>query len=139
MSYDILFNYYPNGQLDRLSCYDPVYHEDAVWGDEEDAFDLIFNNVYSPKSNPSSTNSSNIDFTLEVTGESNGVYTLYLYVTDPYGGSPSKPQGLSVEMEQTKATVIWEANTELDLDKYKIYRAVTTSSTPPDLGEYIYH
>ncbi|RJP57616.1 MAG: hypothetical protein C4543_09430 [Ignavibacteriales bacterium] len=125
MSYDILYNYYPNGRTDRLSCYKPLYDEDAVWGDDEDAFDTTFNNVFSPKSNPPSTNTSNNDFSLEVTGDSNGVYTMKFYVIDPYAGSPSKPQGLSVENETeidfgdnytATSQLEWFSNDEPDLD-----------------------
>jgi len=71
----------------KYACYTPIYHENSAWGDDEDAFDLNFNNVLSPVSNPGSINDS-LDFTIEVTGTN----TIRFYFTNPYAGKPSKPQ-----------------------------------------------
>ena len=43
---------------------------------DEDAFDLTFNNVLSPVSNPRSNNGGSLDFTIEVTGTN----TIQFYV-----------------------------------------------------------
>ena len=49
-------NYSHSYEGKTYSCYVPVYPSDAVWGDNYDAFDNTFNNVFSPVSNPRSTN-----------------------------------------------------------------------------------
>lgn len=90
------------------ACYTPVYHENSAWGDDEDAFDLAFNNVLSPVSNPRSNNGGSLNFTIEVTGTN----TIQFYFTNPYAGKPSKPQIIQVTSNSNEeAVVTWLANT----------------------------
>jgi len=104
------------------ACYTPVYHENSAWGDDEDAFDLTFNNVLSPVSNPRSNNGGSLNFTIEVTG----INTIQFYFTDPYAGKPSKPQNLQVGPSANNHPLLtWNSNSEPDLSSYKIYKKVT--------------
>lgn len=99
------------------ACYTPVYHENSAWGDNEDAFDLTFNNVLSPVSNPRSTNSGSLNFTIEITGTN----TIQFYFSNPYAGSPSKPQNLQITTSGRHPLLSWDANSESDLSEYIIY------------------
>ncbi|MGD0338316.1 MAG: T9SS type A sorting domain-containing protein [Bacteroidota bacterium] len=116
----------------QYACYTPVYPTNAAWGDENDAFDLTYNNVYSPVSNPRSTNTSGINFSLEVTAkDQNDNYTCTLYFSNPYNGKPSKPQNLGATYNSSCQTILtWNANSEPDLASYKIYKAKTTGAEP---------
>lgn len=102
------------------ACRTPFYHENSAWGDDEDAFDLTFNNVLSPVSNPRSTNSSSINFTIEIVGTN----YIYFYFAEPYLGNPSKPQNLQVtENSSHNPLLTWDINGEDDIFKYIIDRA----------------
>ena len=46
------------------SCFDQVYEDNSAWGDKYDAYDLTYNNLFSPTSNPSSVNGKKVDFTV---------------------------------------------------------------------------
>ncbi len=76
------------------ACYKPVYNENAAWGDPEDAFDVRFNNVFSPYSNPSSNNAANINFSIEILEFENRNCRFKMFVSNPVEGKPSKPQNL---------------------------------------------
>ncbi|HXF90367.1 MAG TPA: T9SS type A sorting domain-containing protein [Candidatus Nitrosotenuis sp.] len=68
-------------------------------GTGKDQFDLSNNNVFTPASNPSTdiyNNATKVGF--EVTGISNGVYTLNIHVKNPESASPSKPQNPKLEV-----------------------------------------
>jgi len=113
-------NYYDKIGAVKYACYTPVYHENSAWGDDEDAFDLTFNNVLSPVSNPRSTNGGSLDFTIEVTGTN----TIQFYFTDPYAGKPSKPQNLIIAWNGDHPQLTWDSNNEEDLQSYKISKMV---------------
>ena len=107
------------------ACYTPVYDENSAWGDSEDAFDLTFNNVLSPVSNPRTNNGVSLEFSLEVTGTN----TITFYFDgdsngDEYAGSPSKPQYFRLGWSGDHPRLDWTANTEPDLDYYNIYKKV---------------
>lgn len=114
--YDELNFYQDIGSI-RYKCIYPYYQADDAGGDTEDAFDLTFNNVFSPKSNPRSTN-----FTVEVVGQD----VLSFYFTDPYAGSPSKPQNARISSNPGNGynRISWDANTETDLVNYEVSRKV---------------
>lgn len=106
----------------------------AVNGDSNTCFDVGYNEVYSPWSNPSlPVTNSNDSLTIEITGrDSNGNLTLNIYFTNILGASPSKPQGLKVEKHTSgngfNPLLNWNKNHEPDLTSYNVYRG--TVSTP---------
>lgn len=108
----------------KYACYTPVYHENSAWGDDEDAFDLTFNNVLSPVSNPRSNNGGSLDFTIEVTGTN----TIQFYFTDPFAGKPSKPQHLQIQWYDNHPLLEWLTNDETDIASYKIWKYAGGSS-----------
>ncbi|MBX2977591.1 MAG: T9SS type A sorting domain-containing protein [Ignavibacteriaceae bacterium] len=115
MNIKYLYDSNGDGKLETYACYTPVYHENSAWGDNEDAFDLTFNNVLSPVSNPRSNNDGSLDFTIEVTGTN----TIQFYFTNPYAGKPSKPQNYNVTIVNiggdTYPKLTWELNLETDV------------------------
>ncbi len=84
-------NYRKNKNGITYVCRKPFYHENSAWSDDEDAFDLTFNNVLSPVSNPSSNNGVSLSFSLEVTGANEITFYFGGDGTSEYAGSPSKP------------------------------------------------
>ncbi|MGK9370189.1 hypothetical protein ACSSWA_14925, partial [Melioribacter sp. Ez-97] len=103
------------------ACYTPVYNENSAWGDDEDAFDQTFNNVFSPASNP--RNTSSLQFSIEVTGTDQ--ITFYFDGDgngDEFAGSPSKPQNLQVSSNGTHPVITWDENSEPDISNYEVWR-----------------
>lgn len=80
--------------------------------------------MFSPKSNPRSTNSKSFNFSIEVTGTN----TIQFYFNgNVYNGSPSKPQNLKVVPNSSyKPYLTWDANTETDLSGYQVWRKINT-------------
>ena len=114
-----------DGKYETYACYTPVYHENSAWGDAEDAFDMTFNNVLSPASNPRSHVFATNDFSLEVTGTNQ--ITFYFDGDgngDEYEGSPSKPQNLKVAWYNDHPKLTWDRNGEPDMQSYKISKMV---------------
>jgi len=121
----------PTGSDDEMNylsgsygCFAPYYHENSAGGDTEDAFDLEFNDVFSPKSNPRSTNSTSMDFTMEVKYKTSLNYGISLYFNTPYAGKPSKPQNLTATWVGDHPKLTWNRNEEPDMKEYKIYRKI---------------
>jgi M6 family metalloprotease-like protein len=124
------------------ACYTPKYNENSAWGDNEDAFNLSFNNVLSPVSNPSSINGGSLEFSIEVTGTNQITFYFDGDGDDEYEGSPSKPQNLEIATNLNgHPNLTWNANQEADFYRYHIFRndaeiATTTSTT---FQEYLYN
>lgn len=123
-------NFYRNIGGVGYFCHLPLYPADDAWGDLYDAFDVNFNNVFSPKSNPYSVNGSSLNFTIEVQQKLPGnTYKLQLFFTNPYAGKPSKPQNLDVDVSPNLHPYLtWDANQEPDVligGKYKVEKYVT--------------
>jgi M6 family metalloprotease-like protein len=118
-------------------------HVNKTGGDGSDAFRLGYQQVFSPWSNPTSQEKHrvNTDFGFEISGvntTSNGdVYILNLYTRQPVDASPAKIQAFTVApTEQRWAELSWQANEEPDLQSYKIYRSIVTSSSEPPASSY---
>lgn len=100
----------------------------GVNGDSNTCFDIDYNQVYSPWSNPPlPIYNSNDSITIELTGRnSNGSINVDVYYTNILGASPSKPQRLEVEKFSTgsgfRPKLSWNKNLEPDLVSYNIYR-----------------
>ena len=95
-----------------------------------EAFNLTFNNVFSPKSNPNSATWYNIEenFTMEVTNQSGSIVNVRFYLTNPYEGSPSKPQNFGVVWYNNHPKLTWDSNLEDDISSYKIWKYAAGSS-----------
>ncbi len=121
-------NYYHSYNGNYYICATPWYPENAAWGDDEDAFDLTYNNVFSPVSNPPSSNSYR-DFTVEITNKygnsDNLTYAVNLFFNHPYAGKPAKVINFNADFSGTHPYLTWDANLEPDLDGYKIYKKLT--------------
>ena len=106
----------------NYACFKPIYKDNSAWGDNTDAFDVKYNNVFSPVSNPSSKNNAKVPFTIEVLKKTGTDYKIKFYFNNPYEGKPSKPQYLRVKINSSKHPKLsWSNNRELDILYYKIY------------------
>ena len=99
------------------------------WGEGlNNSFKLVYNDVFSPKSNPNTNTWSNqaTSFTMEVFDQNGSTVNAKFYLTDPYAGKPSKPQWLQIQESQNHHPYLsWEANQEPDMltgGKYNIYK-----------------
>lgn len=111
-------------RVDKINyaCYPSVYLDNSAWGDEYDAFDLTYNNLYSPVSNPSSKNNAKINFAIEINEIKNNDFFLNIIFKDIYKNTPpSKPQILDLEREKNDYKLTWLQNLEPDLKGYNIY------------------
>lgn len=106
----------------NYACYKQVYGDNSAWGDKFDAFDLTYNNVFSPVSNPSSKNITKKDFAIEIKEKVGHKISLNIYFKDIYKNtSPSKPQIVGIEnIQSKKPTLKWLPNEEPDLNGYTI-------------------
>jgi hypothetical protein len=98
-------------------------------------FNLSYNDVFSPYSNPftHTWNYSQNDFTMEVFNQSGSTVNAKFYLTNPLAGKPSKPQHIRITLNpQFYPVVTWEANLEPDMPggQYKVWRAFTTGGEP---------
>ncbi|MBS1551402.1 MAG: T9SS type A sorting domain-containing protein [Bacteroidetes bacterium] len=115
----------------------------GVNGDSNTCFDVDYNQVYSPWSNPplpvSNTNDS---LTIEISGRnSNGSLSLQIYFTNILGASPSKPQGLvsaqsTIDPYLFNPKITWNRNLEPDHFKYFIYRTDANPTTGEEYYSY---
>lgn len=106
----------------NYACYEGVYIDNSAWGDEFDAFDLNYNNLFSPVSNPSSQNKAKKDFAIEVKEKIGNKYSLNIYFNNIYKNTPpSKPQIVGIENVKSKTpTLKWLPNEESDLVGYNL-------------------
>jgi len=122
------FYYYENGR--------PV-HVDRYKGDPKDAYNIGYNQVFSPWSNPNSNtwNNSQTSIAVEITGKHSGsngedVFDLNLFVNTPEQVSPSKPINLRGSYTRNNSiSLSWTRNTEPHMiytgnHHYDIYRSI---------------
>ncbi|WKZ69585.1 MAG: T9SS type A sorting domain-containing protein [Melioribacteraceae bacterium] len=148
MDYQIKFDSDGDGEQEIYGCFiEGGYIKDAAWGDYNDAFDEKYNNVFSPTSNPPSTNGVNHPFTVEILENKNGlgVYKIQLHYNNAYAGKPSKPFGVvghthtygSNGSTSARAFLDWSDYWDDDHDEWEVYRAVASVNGPkPDLSDY---
>ena len=104
------------------SCNHSVYADNSAWGDDTDAFDTTYNNVLSPVGNPSTINSANKLFAIEIRRQDGENYSLKVMFDKFYSGKPSKPQGLKAVIDSGSVPALsWQPNREPDLDYYNLY------------------
>ena len=132
----------PNTQ--NWNCYDVIAKIDEFTGQEvygsfykgdgRDGFNLGYNTVFSPWSNPSASKQngtlSSVGF--EVLQSSDDVFDVQFFIGNPENASPSKPQDLRVTVYQPNPWVrilrlTWAANLEDDVingGSFQIYRRI---------------
>lgn len=116
--------------------YDRKYHPD-VWGDDKDLWDIGYNQVFSPWSNPKPVINN---FAIEIVEKNPETKTLYLDIRfeNPQICSPAKPLALKVDKYFASPTsyifsprLRWNCNTDPNMQTnsfYKIYRAELTGN-----------
>jgi hypothetical protein len=99
------------------------------WGEGlNNSFNLVYNDVFSPKSNPNTNTWSNqpTSFTMEIFDQYAFTVNAKFYLADPYAGKPSKPQWLQIQESQNHHPYLsWDANQEPDMltgGKYNVYK-----------------
>jgi hypothetical protein len=112
----------------------------GAYGDSNTCFDVGYNDVYSPWSNPPlPVNSSNDSLTIEIAGrDHNGNLIVNVYFTNITDAKPSKPQGLQIDWsacinDAKYPQLTWQHSLEPDMlqpytppfdtKRYTIYRA----------------
>jgi M6 family metalloprotease-like protein len=118
----------------------PMVHE-RLWGDEKDAFNIGYNQVFSPWSNQGSkrVDGTLTDIAVEITGKSTGtsgedIFNVTFYNGNATDASPSKPQNVyGTKNSQYAASLTWLANGEPDVTTgggYNVYRAIDYVGAP---------
>ncbi len=87
-------------------------------GDGQDQFDIDYNTVFTPASNPSTDihgNANKIGF--EIISMMNGVCTMNIHINTAESASPSKPQDLRVDVQNnSNPRLMWSAALEPDVN-----------------------
>jgi len=118
----------------------------SAGGDSNICFDVGYNQVLSPWSNPTFGIINPSDsFAVEILGKANdGSMIVNIYFENMSQTNPSKPQSLRVYKEYLPNSeafhplLTWYKNNEPDLQKYKIYRAqVMTPGVDPTNYSYV--
>lgn len=112
-SWDAIWN------IDGKGCSGYVYGEGS-----NGSFNLDYNNVFSPYSNPytHTWNNSLVNFTMEIDSQNNSDLFVNFYLTNPLAGKPSKPQKLELTIVNYHPHLTWSHNIEPDLAGHNIYR-----------------
>ena len=115
-------NYGRKVKKKSYAAYDQVYEDNSAWGDEFDAFNLEYNNLISPVSNPASSNSENIEFAIQVKEKYRTKYKMNIHFKDIYKNtSPAKPQLIGMNDSTGILKLSWLKNEEPDLVGYNLY------------------
>ncbi len=110
-----------------------------VLGDEYDAFNFGYNELFTPYSNPSTYFGGDTDMWMQLYSQNGTEITVKVYddIDDGNNLSPSPPQKVWVNRAlydgHWHAKVYWEANIEPNMQysgKYRIYRAWTYGTEP---------
>lgn len=105
-------------------------------GDGQDQFDIGHNTVFTPASNPSTDiygNANKVGF--DITGVTNGIYTMNIHINTVDSASPSKPQDLRISVQNrsgdNRPRLDWAAMQEPDVisgGKMFIHRRIKIGS-----------
>jgi M6 family metalloprotease-like protein len=115
-------NYGRKVKKKSYAAYDQVYEDNSAWGDEFDAFNLEYNDLISPVSNPASSNSEKIEFAIQVKEKYRTKYKMNIHFKDIYKNtSPAKPQLIGMNDSTGILKLSWLKNEEPDLVGYNLY------------------
>ena len=119
-----------------------MQHLDRYRGDPKDGWDVGYNHVFSPYSNPNShrwNNTTATNIAIEITGKHTGgsgedIFDLYIYITNPDSASPAKLQNVAASYNSSNQVVVtWTASSEPDMPPngggYNVYREVYYGTT----------
>ncbi len=111
-----------------------------IMGDEKDAFNVGYNELITPWSNPSTTkfiNGSEIltNLAVQLVSQDPSTGSVSIKIFNQYSSDltlpPSKPQNLQTSLTSDDHILInWFPNWEPGLNSYKIYKAITTGNEP---------
>ncbi len=122
--------YYLIAKVDEISgqtVYGSFYK-----GDGKDAFNLGFNTVFTPWSNPSacSKNGTLSNVGIEILPSSTSTLDIQFFIGNPLSASPSRPQDVrTTSVVNGSTSLVWTANPETDVSGYNIYRGVAYSGS----------
>jgi len=103
-------------------------YTNEAYGENEDAYNVGYNQLFSPYSNPNTvgmySTSTLHNFAIEITRQVGSKIYFKLH-TNPQDAPPSKPQFLKVTYDGISYPMLkWFRNVEPDLAGYNVYRAV---------------
>jgi hypothetical protein len=103
-----------------------------IMGDEYDAFNIGYNELFTPWSNPSTYSSGTTNISVQLYSQYGNEITVKVFTT--YASSlalqPSKPQALKVGLGTNNHPLLtWAANIEPDFNQYKIYKKTTVQGS----------
>jgi len=106
------------------ACSIETYEDNSAWGDQFDAFDLTYNNLFSPVSNPSSQNQTKKNFAIQVLKKEGNKYLLKFVFKNVYEETPpAKPQIIGIEEKDFQNILLtWLNNKEPDMEGYNLYQ-----------------
>lgn len=90
-------------------------------GDETDPFNIGYNELLSPWSNPSSYVNGTTNISVRLIDDEN--VKIYSSSSSALSLSPSKPQNLELSVRSNHPVLTWDTNIEPDLAGYNIYRS----------------
>lgn len=99
-----------------------------IMGDEYDAFNLGFNEIFTPWSNPSTYSGGTTNISVQLYSQNGNQITVKVFTT--YNSSlalpPSKPQNLQIGPNPGNnfLKITWDANLESDLSLYEVWRKI---------------
>jgi len=111
-----------------------------IMGDEQDAFNIGYNELITPWSNPSTTKYVNgsealTNLAIKLISQDPSTGNITVQIFNQYSSilalPPSKPQNLKSTLNSTNQSILnWAGNLEPSLNGYKIYKAITTGNEP---------
>jgi len=120
--------YNPQTHRFDIFCREPYYPENDAWGDSDDAFNVSYNPLFTPWSNPSNANGNNMLFSLYVSGVNGNSVAVKLDFSDASSHIPFRPINFVAAEQSGHPRLEWDENEEPDLDYYEVWKKVNTGS-----------
>ena len=115
-------NYGRKVKKKSYAAYQKVYGDNSAWGDEFDAFNLEYNDLLTPVSNPPTTNRAKLDFAIKINEQKSHKINLEIFFRDIYINTPpAKPQLIGVNVNTGIPQLSWQKNEEPDIVGYNLY------------------